>query len=121
MRTVAEAMTTPAAVVDRSASIQAASADMLDAGTQAAIVVDDGRVCGLATASDVAAALAADYDIARTPIAVIAEGDPATVHPDDLLAEVRQRMRAEQRAIVAVVGADDEPIGLLEDPEAGAR
>ncbi len=120
MRTVAEAMTAPAAVVERSATIQEASAEMLDAGTHAAIVVDGGRVCGVATADDVAGALAADYDIARTPIAAIAE-DPATVRPDEPLAEVHLRMRAGQRTVVAVVGADDEPIGLLEDHEAGGR
>jgi CBS domain-containing protein len=55
MRTVADAMTTPAPVVERSATVQDASAEMLDAGTQAAIVVDGGRVCGVATAADVTA------------------------------------------------------------------
>jgi CBS domain-containing protein len=119
MRTVADAMTTPAPVVDRSATIQDASAEMLDAGTQAAIVVDGGRVCGVATAQDVAGALVHAYDTAHTPIGAIAQRSPDAVHPDDLLAEVHARMRAERRAVVPVVGADDEPIGLLEDPEAG--
>jgi hypothetical protein len=41
------------------------------------------------------------------------------VHPEDLLAEVHQRMRADGRPVVPVVGAEDQPIGLLEDPEAG--
>jgi CBS domain-containing protein len=119
MRTVADAMTTPAPVVDRSATIQDASAEMLDAGTQAAIVVDEGRVCGVATAQDVAGALVHAYDTAHTPIGAIAQSSPDAVHPDDLLAEVHARMRAERRAVVPVVDADDEPIGLLEDPEAG--
>lgn len=73
MRTVADAMTTPAPVVERSATVQDASAEMLDAGTQAAIVVDEGRVCGVATAADVTAALAEAPDAARTPIGAIVQ------------------------------------------------
>jgi CBS domain-containing protein len=119
MRTVADAMTTPAPVVERSATVQDASAEMLDAGTQAAIVVDGGRACGVATAADVTAALAEAPDAARTPIGAIVQRTAPTVHPEDLLAEVHLRMRADGRAVVPVVGAEDQPIGLLEDPEAG--
>ena len=111
-------MTAPAPVVERSATIQDASAAMLDNGTQAALVVDGDRLWGLATARDVAEALAAGRDAAVTPIGAIAAPDPVPVHPDDPLAEVRQRMRADRCAVAPVVGADEEPIGVLEDPEA---
>jgi CBS domain-containing protein len=117
LRTVADAMTQPAAVVERSATIQDASAQMLDSGTQAAVVVEGGRVCGVATARDVANALAAAYDLARTAIGEIAERDVPTARGDELLVDVHERMRAEGHPIVAVLGDDDEPIGVLEDEE----
>ena len=63
MRTVADAMVRPVVVVEPSATIQSASAAMLDAGTHAAVVVDGHRVFGLASAEDVATTLAAGRSV----------------------------------------------------------
>jgi CBS domain-containing protein len=118
MRTVADAMSTPPVTVQPATTIQAASMAMLDAGAHAALVVDDGRVCGLVTADDVARALAAGHDPSETAVGAIADQDPPLVSPDDRLAEAHERMRAAGRDVVAVTGRHREPIGLLIDPEA---
>jgi CBS domain-containing protein len=117
MRSVADAMTAPPVVVEPSTTIQAASARMLDAGAHAAVVVDDGRVCGLATADGIATALAERYDATETLIGVIAERDPPVVRAQELLVEAHERMRAERRTVVPVIGDEGRPVGLLGDPE----
>jgi CBS domain-containing protein len=117
MRTVADAMTA-APVVSATTSIQAASSAMLERRAQAAIVVQDGRVCGLVTAEDVARALADGLDATATPVEAIAEPDPPPVRPQEPLAEVHERMRLEPRGTVPVVGRAGEPVGILVDPEA---
>lgn len=117
MRSVADAMTPPV-VVEPSATIQEASAAMLDGSTEAAIVVDERKVRGLLTARHVARALADGRDPGQTPVSAIVERDPPLVRDDAALAEVRLRMRAEHRALAVVVGRDGEPLGFLADPEA---
>ncbi|MGH2946190.1 MAG: CBS domain-containing protein [Solirubrobacteraceae bacterium] len=119
MRSVADDMIAPAVSVGLATTIQDASAAMVDAGTQAAVVVDQGRVCGIVTAADVARALGDGYDAAETPVGVIAERDPPLVRPDEPLAEVHQRMRTDGRAVVPVAGSHGEPLGVLVDTEAG--
>lgn len=117
MRRVAEAMDPPVIVAPGS-TLQEASAQMLDAHAHAAVIVDGGRVCGLATAERIAAALSEGYDAAETAIGIIAEPDPPTAHPDEPLLEAHARMRSEGHRRVAVVGRDHEPLGVLEDSEA---
>jgi CBS domain-containing protein len=120
MRQVANVMLAPPVLVDPETRVQEAAARMLDAGVEAAIVVDDrGRVCGIATAAHVAGALADGYDATETLIGVIAASDPPVVRADEPLAHAHLRMRSEGCAIVPVVGADDEPVGVLVDHEAG--
>ena len=119
MRRVADVMQQPPVVVELSATVQEASAKMLDARAHAAVVVEDGAVCGLATAEQVSAALAQGYDATETLIGVIAERNPPTFDPEDALAEAHQLMRSQGRTVAAVVGPKREPLGLLEDPEAG--
>jgi predicted transcriptional regulator len=118
MRTVAEAMSPVAVTVAPTMTLQAASAAMLDAGVQAAVVVKRGKTCGLLTAAAITSALADGFDVRRTLVSAVAERHPAVVRPDEPLAEVHQRMRAEQRGLAAVTGPHGEPLGLLEDPEA---
>jgi predicted transcriptional regulator len=118
MRTVADAMSPVAVTVEPAMTLQAASAAMLDAGVQAAVVVKRGRFCGLLTAEAITRALAEGYDVRQTLVSAVAERHPAVARPDEPLAEVHQRMRAEQRGLAAVTGRRDEPLGLLEDPEA---
>jgi len=118
MRTVADAMRAPPVVVEASTTIQAVSARMLDAGMHAAVIVDGGRVRGLATADAIARALAEGLDATTTPVRVIAEADAPLVRPHELLADVHERMRARRRARVVVVARSGEAVGLLEDDEA---
>jgi CBS domain-containing protein len=117
MRTVADAMT-PAVSVNPAATIQDASTAMLDAGAHAAVVVDDGRVCGLVTAQDVSRALADGHDPSETLVGAVAQRNPPLLRPEEPLAEVHERMRAAARDVLPVADEHDEPIGLLIDPEA---
>jgi CBS domain-containing protein len=118
MRTVSDAMIAPPVLVEASMTVQEASAGMVDAGRHAAVVVQDGRVSGLATAEDVARALASGCDATRTPVGEIAGPGLPVARADEPLAEVRLRMRDEHRRVVPVVGPDGSPVGILEDPEA---
>jgi CBS domain-containing protein len=113
-------MTAPPVTVEPATTVQDASAAMLDAGVQAALVVDRGRVCGIVTAEDVLHALADGHDAAETLVRVIAQPDPPLVRPEEPLAEAHIRMRAGQRGVAPVAGPKDEPLGVLVDPEAGA-
>jgi CBS domain-containing protein len=119
MRTVADAMTKPV-IVELSATIQNASATMLDGRSEAAIVVKGGKVCGLVSAEDVARALAASLDPTETPVGAIAGTDPPLARSDEALADVHQRMRAEEHPLAVVIGPDGRPVGLLADPEAAS-
>ena len=119
MRTVLDVMTKPV-IVELSATIQNASATMLDGRSEAAIVVDGGKVCGLVSAEDVARALAEGLDPTETPVGAIAGTDPPLARSDEALADVHQRMRAERHPLAVVIGPDGQPQGLLADPEAAS-
>src|SRR3954453_7032953 len=114
IRRVADAMRAPV-IVSPSTTMQEASSRMLDVHAHAALVVHEGKVCGLATADEIATALAEGHDAAATLIGAIAESDPPVARPDEPLVEAHRRMRAEQRPRVAVVGRHREPLGVLED------
>jgi CBS domain-containing protein len=117
MRTVADETIEPV-VVAPSATVQDASAAMLDQHGDAAIVLDESGICGLVTAGGVADALAAGYDVARTPVIAIADRDVLVVEADETLAEAHLQMRAAGQRLAVVVGERRRPIGLLSDPEA---
>ena len=117
MRTVADAMMEPV-MVELSTTIQHASGTMLDGRSGAAIVVEDGELRGLISAADVARALADGLDPTDTPVGAILGGDPPRARSDEALADVHQRMRAQQRPLAVVVGRDGRPLGLLADHEA---
>jgi CBS domain-containing protein len=118
MRTVADAMIATPVRVDPTATVQDASAAMLDAHSHAVVLVDGDRVRGIATAQDVARALAEGRDAAATPIAVVADRRPLVAAADEPLADAHQRMRAQHRPAVPVVAAGGRLVGLLVDPEA---
>jgi CBS domain-containing protein len=119
MRRVHDAMLTPPVVVDPSTTVQEAAARMLDARAEVAVIVDGGRVWGLATAEHVAGALAEGYDASETLIGKIALRDPPLAREDEPLVDAHQRMRAEGCPVVPVVGAGRAPVGVLVDHEAG--
>jgi predicted transcriptional regulator len=114
MRLVADAMRSPPVTVGPATTVQQASATMLDAQVQAAVVVADGRVSGMVTAERLSEALAQGYDPTDTLVSVVAEREPPLVNADEPLAEAHQRMRAADRTI-AVVTAGGRPVGMLED------
>jgi CBS domain-containing protein len=114
MRRVADSMQTPVVVVQPATTVQETSARMLEARVHAAVVVEDGKVCGLVTAEQVSGALAEGYDATETLVGVIAEQDPPVVRADEPLAEVHERMRAAGRDVVPVVAGDQQPVGVLE-------
>jgi CBS domain-containing protein len=115
MRRVADSMTTPVVVLEPATTIQEASARMLDARVHAAVVVDEGGVCGLLTADQVSGALAEGHDAQDTPIGVIAQPDPPLAGVHEPLAEAHTRMPAGGRLVV--VADDQSPVGVLEDAE----
>jgi CBS domain-containing protein len=114
MRRVADSMRTPAVVVQPATTVQETSARMLEARVHAAVVVDEGKVCGLVTAEQVSGALAEGYDARETLVGVIAEPDPPVVGAGEPLAEVHERMRSAGRVIVPVVAEDQRPVGVLD-------
>jgi CBS domain-containing protein len=118
MRTVSDAMIAPPVLVEASMTVQEASAGMVDAGRHAAVVLEDGRLRGLATAEDVSRALAAGRDATRTLVGEIAPPGAPVAHADEPLAEAHLRMRGEHHRVVAVLGDDGRPVGILEDSEA---
>jgi len=115
-RTAADAMTEPV-IVEASATIQHASAAMLAANTEAAIVMDRRKVRGIVAAEDVARALSDGRDVTKTAVLEIVDPDPVVARGDESLAEVHLRMRRAQRAWAIVTGSGV-PLGLLSDPEA---
>jgi CBS domain-containing protein len=117
MRTVADEMLEPV-IVEASATIQDASATMLDGRSGAAIVLENGELRGLVSAADVARALAEGRDPTNTPVGAILGAAPPRARDDEALAEVHQRMRAQQRPLAVVVGRDGRPVGLLADHDA---
>ena len=112
MRTVADEMTEPV-LVESSTTIQDAAARMLDAGTEAAVVVDGDVVRGLMTAQHVAKALAEGRDATNTPVDLVCDPAPALARPDEPLADVHDRMRAEQHELAVAVSPGRKPVGLL--------
>ena len=119
MRTVADAMIVPPVTVAPDATVQRASAAMLDASAHTAVVVEDGdRVVGIVTAEGIAQALADGRDATETRIGLIVDLDPPVFDPDDTLADAHQRMRFANHSTAPVVGSDGRLVGLLIDPEA---
>ena len=115
MRTVAEALSR-AVVVERSVTLQEASARMLDAAGEVALVVDDdGTFMGIVTAQDVAHALAEGHDARVARAEEIADREPPVARPDEPLVDAHRRMRIEQRELAVAVDREGKPLGLLTD------
>ncbi|HEX4108605.1 MAG TPA: CBS domain-containing protein [Solirubrobacteraceae bacterium] len=110
--------TDEAVLVEPEATIQAASAAILDAREQAAVVASAGKVHGVIGATEIARALAEGHEAASTPVKEVLDRDAPRVDADEPLAEVRQRMRAAGRPLAIVLGRHGEPVGLLADHEA---
>lgn len=113
IRTVADALGESVFVAAES-TLQQASALMLDAGTEAAVVILDGGSAGLLTADDIARALAEGHDTTRTAVAAIAEREPLLARVDEPLLDAHRRMRDAQQELAVVVDGDGEPLGLVE-------
>jgi CBS domain-containing protein len=117
MRTVAQDMRPAPARVDPDATLQQASAAMLDAATHEALVARGDRLVGVLTADEVAQALSGG-DATRITAADIVRSADILARPDEPLAEAHQRMRAAHRPIAVVVDSHGRPVGMLIDPEA---
>jgi CBS domain-containing protein len=110
---VADAMTTRTAGVSRDATLQEASAAMLDAGVQAAVVVDGGVPVGLLSADTIAAAMAAGLDVTAGRAGAAADAGMVVVRAGASLLDAHQRMRRAGRDLAAVIGEDGRLVGLL--------
>ncbi|HEX3873228.1 MAG TPA: CBS domain-containing protein [Solirubrobacteraceae bacterium] len=118
LSTVADAMTTRTASVGRDATLQEASAAMLDAGVLAAVVVDGGQPVGLVSAETIAGAMAAGLDVTAGRAEAAADRGAVVVRADDLLLDAHERMHRAGRESAAVVGDDGRLVGLLVDDTA---
>jgi CBS domain-containing protein len=111
-------MTTRTASVGRDATLQEASAAMLDAGVLAAVVVDGGAPVGLLGAETIAAAMAAGLDVSAGRAEAAADRQIVVVRTDDSLLDAHERMRRAGRESAIVVGEDGRVVGLLADDTA---
>jgi CBS domain-containing protein len=111
-RTVADAIRETVFVAAAS-TLKAASESMLDAHTEAAVVLDGGRLAGILTAANVADALAEGREPSTTPVGDVADPDPPVVRADEPLVDAHERMSVEQRDIGVAVAGNGEPLGLL--------
>jgi CBS domain-containing protein len=106
-------MTARTASVSRDATLQEASAAMLDAGVQAAVVVDGGVPIGLLSAETIAAAMAAGLDVTAGRAEAAADAGMVVVRAGDSLLDAHERMRRAGRDLAAVIGDDGHLVGLL--------
>jgi CBS domain-containing protein len=114
MRAVTSEMTS-VPIVDVSTTIQDASAAMLDAHVEAAIVVEGTKLRGLLTAGDVAHGLALGRDVGSTPVTAVASSDPTLVKTREPLVEAHMRMRDAGEPLAVVVDDDGRAVGILAD------
>jgi CBS domain-containing protein len=108
-------MTARLATVRPDATLQEASAAMLDAGVQAAVVVDDGSPVGMLAAETIAAAMAAGLDVTAGRAQAAADRGIVIVSADRPLIDAHEEMRRAGRESAAVVGSDGRLVGLLLD------
>jgi CBS domain-containing protein len=111
-------MSTRTANVEKDATLQEASAVMLDAGLQAAVVVNEGTPVGLLSAETIAAAMAAGLDVTAGRAEAAADQRIVIVRADDSLLDAHERMRRAGQESAAVVGEDGRLVGLLTDDAA---
>jgi CBS domain-containing protein len=112
LRTVEKEMRSPL-IVEATATLQQAASRMLDAATDVAIVVDQGRVAGLLTAGDVARALGEARDAQRTAVGAVADRAPVLARAGEPVIEVHERLRAGRRELAVAVDAAGRPLGLI--------
>jgi CBS domain-containing protein len=115
---VADAMSARVASVGPDATLQEASAAMLDAGVQAAVVVDDGNPVGILSAETIAAAMSAGLDVTAGRAEAAADRGIIVVRADQSLIDAHDEMRRTGRERAAVVGPDGSLVGLLLDEPA---
>jgi CBS domain-containing protein len=113
IRTVGQALGR-SVFIEGASTLQQASALMLEANTEVAIVLAQPGHAALLTAEDVARALAEGHDTARTSVIVVADPKPLLTRADELLVNAHERMRDEQRDLAIAVDADGRPLGLVE-------
>jgi len=94
-------------------SVSAAARAMKRHATGTVLVLVGGRLRGLVTDRDIAVrVLAENRDPLTTPIGDICGGEPATLGPDDSLAEARRLVR--ERAVRRIpVLEDGTPVGVV--------
>jgi CBS domain-containing protein len=113
IRSVGQALGKSVFIEGRS-TVQEASAAMLDARTEAAVVLAADGPAGLLTAEHIARALAEGRDATRTAVIAIADREPLLARVDEPLVDAHQRMRGEQRDLALAVDSNGLPVGLVE-------
>jgi CBS domain-containing protein/acyl dehydratase len=87
-----------------------------DAAVGSVVVVADGDVVGLVTESDLVAAVAAERDVATTPLSAVMTQPVHTIEANATIVEAAERMR-EHRIERLPVLADGQLVGILTTTE----
>ncbi|WP_031480572.1 CBS domain-containing protein [Streptomyces bicolor] len=111
---VQDIMTGVLVTVEPQASVGAVARMMRDRDVGAVLVTEDGRLRALVSDRDlVVRALADGEDPERTTIARACSEELVTVSPDDTLDRAVSLMREHSVRRLPVVGAEDEPVGIV--------
>jgi CBS domain-containing protein len=112
-RKVSEVMTSLPVAVPSEASLVEAARFMREHGIGDVLVTDGGRLRGMLTDRDIVVrAVAAERDVARTPVADVCSREVVTVAPGDDVDAVVRLMR--ERAVRRVPVVDgDRPVGVV--------
>jgi CBS domain-containing protein len=112
-KTVADVMTRDPVTVESSHPVREAAQLMRDADAGALIVLQDGKVAGIATDRDIVVRVVANGDGPDTPVQqACSAGDVATVAPDTSIEQAVQIMRTKAVRRLPVIESG-RPVGIV--------
>jgi len=105
-------MSTELVTIPRDAAAADAAKRMLETGVSSILVVDDGRLAGLITATDFVSLVRRNDPEDETPVEAFMTTDVVTVSPDDSVEELAEPTDRGYTHL-PVVDADDRLVGML--------
>lgn len=109
---VSQLMATPVETVTEATPIQDAAARMLDDHVGSLVVVEDGDLVGILTATDCVGIVAESVDAEGTPVREFMTPDPVTAVPEESIRAVADRIL--ERGVHHVPVVDDgEVVGVI--------
>ena len=111
---ISSVMTPNPVCVPRDASLSATAAIMRDSDIGAVVVMDDGRITGIATDRDlVVRGLADGADPVQTPVATVASPSAVALSADSSTADAVRQMRESSVRRLPVCDTAGNPIGIV--------